>query len=237
MIAVIGIGLLAAAGAVQACGSSSQDSAFSGRANGADPPGSSGNPGFPDEDVVVPPIDSGPDGETIVDGGSNYPDAGEDAGECPIPLDLVQEDTTPELSDCFSLVPQAQLQGGALVEGKYLLKGTHALAPRQFCLNQFQPVPIAGTLSLVQSDAGVRWIFESVFSSGVNERRSRAILAPAAGNTSPLQADPVCPDRPPSNVRYGSEAVTLGDGASTQRLAILLPYGNGGAVYVFEKAP
>lgn len=234
VIFVVAFGVLGAAAAAQACGGSSDSASFADNSGASGDP--SGQPGTPPPDVVVPPIDSTPDGETITDGGSNYPEGGEDAGECPIPLDLVQDDTE-EPSDCVSLVPQAQLQGGALVQGKYLLKATHALAPHTFCQNQFQPVPIAGTLTLVQADAGGRWIFEVVFSSGGNERRSRAILVPAAGNTSPLQADPVCPDRPPGNVRFGSQLVTAGDGASAQRLAILLPYGNGGAVYVFERAP
>lgn len=235
VIVVFAFGVLGAAAAAQACGGSSDASSFGANDPSGGPTGGVGT-GSPPQDVVQPPIDSGPDGETITDGGSNYPEGGEDAGECPIPLDLVQDGPEP-LSECIWLVPQAQLQGGALVEGKYHLKSTRALAPRFFCENQFQPVPIGGTLTLAQTDAGTRWVFEVVFSSGGNERRTRAILTPAAGNTSPLQADPVCPDRPPGAVRYGTQPVTLGDGAVTQRLVILLPYGNGGAVYAFEKTP
>lgn len=227
----IGAGIAALAmGAVNACGGS----------DGGGDVGSSGAPadeagagdGSPTEDAPGT-LDAGTDGEAVTEGGSNIdPDAAaEDAGACAANLTLVN-DAPARQSDCISAVPA--FPGGAIVTGKYHLMEIHALAPRTFCEKQFVTVGFRETVQIDAADASGTFASETVLqlADGVL-RRSAAVFTPGPGNTSPMQLDPTCPDKPAASVRYASFVRQSG----RQALALLLPYGQGFAVYVLEKVP
>lgn len=169
------------------------------------------------------------DGEAIGDGGSNIdPDAGDDdAGDAAV-CNALANDAMPVTSTCISAAPQ--LMGGALVAGKYHLVGVSALAPANFCQNQFIPTGFKQTLDLTVAASGVGTLQTVTMIAMGGERRRTSTLTPGAGNTSPLEAAATCPAGNSGATRYTS-AVANG----TQFLIMRLGYGQGQGLYRFRK--
>jgi hypothetical protein len=213
-------------GIVAACGAGIAAMTACGAETAEITPGDEG--GLPTDEAGT--ADAEADAEEITDGGSNIDlDATDDAGDA-APCNAVANEATAINSSCISAIPP--LPGGALVAGKYYLTAVSALGSRPFCQNLFQPVSFKETMVLTVDANGTGTADAILQLATQAPRTTTSTIDPGPGDTSPAMGAGVCPPRGMGNLRYFS-----GVRNNVQVLAITGAYGQGAAIYRFERQP
>ena len=233
----LGLGLVWVGGIVAgvACGSSDGAVDIGAPDSGSPSPTttpttSSTTPGGGTSDEAGPGDDAG---QPVTDGGDNIdPDAG-DLGDASLPdggACNTLDNTAPAItSDCASLIPI--LGGGTIQPGTYFLTSVTDLGTPSFCKNNFVPEGFKETMAITVDtaiDGGFVAQTVTKLATGPNRPRTETIV-PTQGTTHATITG-VCPVTASANTEYG-----VGQKDGKPALRMILPYGRGQAVYVFEK--
>lgn len=220
-LSLVVAGLVTGVTAVIACGGASDTDEVG--APGVD--GSAGGDGAA-EAAATDDASPGDAGEiAITDGGSNLdPDAGEppllpDGGTC----NTLANTASPVVSKCASASPV--LGGGTIAAGTYALVSVVALAPAQFCSQQFVPTGFKQTLVLAAGGDG--FDAKTVVEVGGQAPRHRdQHWSTTNGRLAITQS---CPGAGAVEAAY---LATVTNGKPT--IVARLPYGKGEALYTYR---